>query len=177
MTHSVEQAASKLATVKIERAAVELAFAEAEQICYAKFFVNDCLDHAKEKRRGALAYLRAVEIEAEYFQRKTIADNRDRAVEQAVRQFELEEAALAAKPAPAAAPLMSTPLPPPKANLAGRKAAQAARQARLAAADAADAPKRAANAAEFEKRRIASEERQKKVAEKQAEKAAKGKAQ
>ncbi len=173
LTHSLEQAASKLADVKAERAAVELAYGDAEQICYTKFFVNDCLDKAKEQRRSALAYLRAVEVEAEYYQRKDKADQRDRAVEVAVKQFEAEEARLAAQPA-VVAPVADGPsLPPPKPALAARKAERAVKQARQAAQDAADAPKRAASAAEFEQRKRDAEKRQQRVAERMAERAAK----
>ena len=53
-THSVEQADARLAEVARDRAAVQAEYDAAEQVCNAKFFVNYCLDKAKEKRRVAL---------------------------------------------------------------------------------------------------------------------------
>ncbi|MFS2083058.1 hypothetical protein ACCD01_31530, partial [Telluria sp. Tellsp99] len=52
---SVAQADQQLAAVARERAAIEARFAERERVCYDKFFVNNCLDEAKERRRSALA--------------------------------------------------------------------------------------------------------------------------
>lgn len=171
-TSSVADAQRKLDKVKAERAAVEADYAASEQVCYAKFFVNNCLDTAKEKRRSALALLRAIEVEAELFQRKAAVEQRDREVAQAIREFEAGEARLAAIPPPppvAAEPKASAPRP----ALAGRNAQRASKQTQRAAQAPQDAAERAANVAEFEKRKRESEQRQKKVAAKKAEKAAK----
>lgn len=172
-SRSVADADAKLASVVTERARVEVEFAASEQVCYSKFFVNNCLDKAKEKRRSALVTLSAVEVEAEYYKRKAGVDERDREVATAVRQFEASERARAAVPAPvpreAAEPMPKAP----KASLAARRSARGSAAARRAAADLAEAPRRAASAKAFEERRIASEQRQKRVAEKMAEKKAK----
>lgn len=178
-SRSVDEAARRLAQVATERAAAEAEFAESERICYTKFFVNSCLDDAKEKRRSALAYLRAVEVEAEYFTRKAAVEQRDREVEQAIREFEAGEArAAAAPPAEPAEPAEAQPGSErrpvaPKATLAERRAAQDAKLARRAAQQQADAPKRAASKEEFEQRRQQSLARQRKVEQKKAEQAAK----
>lgn len=77
---SVQQADARLAEAALGRAIVEARFAEREQICYAKFFVNHCLDQAREERRNALAGLRAIEIEASHFKRADAVEQRDLAL-------------------------------------------------------------------------------------------------
>ncbi|HEX8788386.1 MAG TPA: hypothetical protein VF793_19530, partial [Telluria sp.] len=65
---SSAQAEQQLAAVARERTAIEARFVEREKVCYAKFFVNNCLDEAKERHRSALAAQRAIEIQAERYQ-------------------------------------------------------------------------------------------------------------
>ena len=165
---SVAQATRRLEEVKTERAATEADFAASEQVCYAKFFVNNCLDAAKEKRRSKLAVLRAVEVEAEYYKRKAAVDQRDREVAEAIREFEAGEARMAAlpKPVPRVAPERVTPAP--KAVIKERRS----RAAEHAAQAQANAPQRAASAKAFAERKSKAEERQRDVAEKKAEKQA-----
>ena len=167
-TKSVEEAARRLEAVKAARLRIEAEYAASEQICYAKFFVNNCLDAAKEKRRGELAQQNAVEVEAEYFQRKARVDQRDRDVAQAVKEFEASEAVRAAQPAqePRAEPKPVEKAPKP--TLAARKASQEARVAKKAAEDQAEAPKRAAKARELEERKKESEQRQREVDQRKA---------
>ncbi len=164
---SVAQATRRLEEVRAERAAAEAAFAASEQVCYTKFFVNNCLDAAKEKRRSRLAVLRAIEVEAEYFKRKAAVDQRDREVAQAIKDFESGEARMAAQPAPAPRP--EPVAPAPKAAIKERisKADEHAAQQR------AEAPQRAASAKAFAERKQKSEERQREIAVKKAEKAEK----
>lgn len=176
LSHSVEQADHNLAEAAKERAGIEAAYAASEQVCAARFFVNSCLEKAREKRRSALAVVRAVEIEAEYFKRKHSADARDRALaeaqsDEALRAAEratvAEQEAAAAAAARAAAP----PAPPsikPGLTPAQRKAEHEARMKRIAAQEKADAPKRAAKAAAFERRKEEAAKRQREVAEKKA---------
>ncbi|UOD30474.1 hypothetical protein INH39_01610 [Massilia violaceinigra] len=168
-TESLEQAALKLDQVRAQRAATEARYANSEVTCYEKFFVNDCLDEAREYRRVTLAYLNAVEDEAKYFQRKASADTRDAAVAESIRVAEADEARLAANPVPA--PVAAPPKvkkPSTRPSLEARQAAQAAKLANIAAAEKAAVPERAANAAAFEQKRIDSEKRQRKVEEKKA---------
>lgn len=169
---SVAQADQQLAAVARERAAIEARFAERERVCYDKFFVNRCLDEAKERRRTALAAQRAIEVQAERFKRQAIADERDRNVAEAERRFEEQDARMAAEP-PKPAPV-PTPVPPPRKPVAPGRIAE--RDARLRAAqqqEAADAGKRAQNVRDYEARKADSEARQRKVAQRKAEKAAK----
>ena len=76
-THSVTEADARLAGVARQRAAVEAKFSDSERSCYTQFFVNHCLDQAKEKRRAALTSLRAIEVEASHFKRADAVAKRD----------------------------------------------------------------------------------------------------
>jgi colicin import membrane protein len=170
LTHSVEQAARKLEDTRVERAKVEARYAAEEAVCYAKFFVNACLDKAKEQRRGELATLRAVELEAEYFVRKSEADARDRELAVAAKAFAEEEARfLAQPPQPTKAAADAGVRAParPRAPKAAKSAAP------TAAEQQAEAAKRAANVVAYEKRQAELAKRQRRVEEKKAERAAK----
>lgn len=169
---SVAQADQQLAAVARERAAIEARFAERERVCYDKFFVNNCLDEAKERRRSALAAQRAIEVQAERFKRQAVVEERDRNLAEAERRVKEQEARLAEEPPkPAAEP---TPVPPPRKPTVPARMAE--RDARLRAEqkqEAANAAKRAQNVRDYEARKAQSEERQRKVAQRKAEKAAK----
>ncbi|MFJ1469142.1 hypothetical protein [Massilia orientalis] len=169
---SVAQADQQLAAVARERAAIEARFAERERVCYDKFFVNNCLDEAKERRRSALAAQRAIEVQAEHFKRRAVVEERDRNLAEAERRFKEQEARMAAEPPkPAAEP---TPVPAQRKAIAPERMAE--RDARLRAQkqqEAANAGKRAQNVRDYEERKAQSEERQRKVAQRKAEKAAK----
>jgi len=169
---SVAQADQQLAAVARERAAIEARFAERERVCYDKFFVNDCLDEAKERRRNALAAQRAIEVQAERFKRQAVVDARDRNLAEADRRFKEQEARLASEPPKP--PPEPSPVPPPRKPTVPERVAQ--RDARLRAQqqkEAAEAGKRAQNVRDYEARKAQSEERQRKVAQRKAEKAAK----
>lgn len=77
---SVQQADAKLAEAAILRERAESIFAEREQLCYTQFFVNNCLDQAKEDRHAALSGLRPIEIEASRFKRAYAVEQRDLAL-------------------------------------------------------------------------------------------------
>jgi colicin import membrane protein len=170
---SVPQANTKLDQVAAARAAIEATYASSEKVCYTKFFVNNCLDAAKERRRSALAYQAAIEDEAQYYKRKAAVDERDREVAVAIKEFEADEARAAAQPAPAPRAEHKASPAAPKATLAARSAKREEKQARREAREQAEAPKRAAKAKAFEERKLEAEKRQRKVAEKLAQKAAK----
>ena len=163
-SHSVLEADASLAMAVQDKARAEAAFAADEQQCYARFMVNNCLDKAREKRRQALAAVRAIEIEAERFKRQAKADERDRDLARAEADFQAEQARLAAAPPPVRA--MEPPPAPKPAVARNRAAAQAAKLKQLEAQDQAGAAKRAANVQAFEKRKRDSEQRQKEIAEK-----------
>ena len=170
---SSAQASRRLEEVARERAAAEAEYAASEQVCYGKFFVNNCLDAAKEKRRSRLAVLRAVEVEAERYKRQATVDQRDREVAQAIKEFEIGEARMAAQPAPAPRVVPERVAPAPKALLKDRSGEHAAREAERVAHDRAEAPRRAANAKAYEARRLKAEQRKREIEAKLAEKAAK----
>jgi hypothetical protein len=177
-SHSVEQANATLEQVARERAAANDEFAASERVCYSKFFVNNCLDKAKEKRRATLARLRAVEVEAQHFKRADSVARRDADLAERARKDADEQAARAAQPPKPPKVADETPRPPPKAGkVVDREAEHAAKVKRMEAQDAADAGKRAANVAAFERKKAESERRQAEVARKKAESDAKRAAQ
>jgi colicin import membrane protein len=177
--HSVAQADSALAAAAAERAAFEARFIDSERACYQRFFVNACLDDAKETRRVALARVRAVEVEAGRYKRQAEVDERDRAIAAAEKEDQAREAKRvadeAAAPPPAPAPVVA-PQPLQAAAPGDRVARHAAKLRQQAAQDAAGAAKRAENVAAYNKRRADSEQRQRDVAARKADKAAKAKA-
>jgi colicin import membrane protein len=169
---SVAQADQQLAAVARERAAIEAGYAERERVCYSKFFTNNCLDEAKDRRRRALVAQRAIEVQAAHFKRQAVVEQRDRDMAEADKRFQAEEARLAAEP-PKAAPVVA-PLPAPrKPTAAARVAARDARLREAEQKEAAGAAKRAGNVRAYEQRKAESEERQRRVAQRKAEKAAK----
>ena len=171
-TTSVEQADQRVSAVARERTAIEARFVERERECYRKFFVNHCLDEAKERRRTALAAQRAIEIEAEHFKRKAKVDERDHAMAEADAQYRADEAQLAAQPP--APPRQPTEVPPPKpAPVAERIARHNEKLKQEQEHEQADAGKREANVRAYEQRKRESEERQRKVAKRLADKKAK----
>lgn len=156
---SLAEADRKLAGAIAQRSAIEAEFAASEQVCYKKFFVNSCLEKAKEKRREALAVVRSIEVEAELYQRGAKADARDRDLAETQKQFEADAAQRAANPRPER---VEEPAPEPKpiAAQANRAAANAAKLKRIAEKEQAEAGQRAQNAANFEKKRQESERRE-----------------
>lgn len=171
-TTSVEQADARLAAVAAARADIEARYAEREAVCYDKFFVNHCLDEAKERRRVALVAQRNIEIEAERFKRRLKVEERDREIAAAEAEYKAEEARLAAEPPPP--PRETTALPPPKPSPAASRMARRKAEAKEEAARAPEeAARAAANAAAFEERKRKAEQRQKEVAQRVAEREAK----
>ncbi|SFV06991.1 hypothetical protein [Pseudoduganella namucuonensis] len=166
-THSVEQADAKLKEVEQARAAVGAEYAASEEVCNTRFFVNHCLDQAKEKRRAALSGLRAIEVEASRFKRQHAVEQRDRELADRLKKDEEELARRAAAPQPARAEREpAKPAAKPGPTLDQRQAAYEAKVKRQQEKDAAEAGLRAQNVAEFEKKKADSERRQAQVAEK-----------
>jgi len=174
LTHSVEQADAKLAEVAAARAKVSQAYAADEQVCNEKFFVNHCLDQAKEKRRLALSGLRAVEVEANRYKRQAAVDKRDAELADRLKKDEEEEARrVAAPPKPHVEQAGAKPTAKPGLSPEQRQAEHDAKERRRQAQEAADAPKRAENVAAFEKKQAESEQRRARIAERMAERAEK----
>lgn len=168
-THSVEQADAKLKEVEQARAAVTAEYAASEQVCNTRFFVNYCLDQAKEKRRVALSGLRAIEVEANRFKRQHAVEQRDRELAERLKKDDEELARRAAAPQPPRVERdPAKPAAKPGPSLDQRQAAYDAKVKRQQEKDAAEAGKRAQNVAEFDKKKADSERRQAQVAEKKA---------
>lgn len=169
---SVAQADQQLAAVARERAAIEARFAERERVCYDKFFVNRCLDEAKERHRSSLAAQRAIEVQAERFKRQAVVDERDRKLAEADQHYREEEARLAAQPPQPARAAQEAPAPRAP-SVPGRVAARDARLKEAKAKETAEAPDRAKKVRDYESRKAESAERQREVARRKAERAAK----
>lgn len=83
---SVAQASTALAEVTDTRKRVEEDYAAARNACLEIFFMTNCFDRAKERRRTALSVIRKIEVEASAFLRKDKADERDRLVAERQRK-------------------------------------------------------------------------------------------
>ncbi|NBV15720.1 MAG: hypothetical protein EBS11_03985 [Janthinobacterium sp.] len=173
-TLSVEEADAKLKQAAGEREAAENEYAAREQECYSKFFVNNCLDKAKEKRRLTLVRLRAIEAEANHFKRAESVRLRDldlARTQETARLDAEQRAAATPKPVKVVAPEPVAPKPQGK-SVAEREAEYAAKMKKQAADDAAEAPRRAAREAAFARKQAEAVERQKRVAKRLAERQA-----
>ena len=166
---SVEQADAALVKVAKDRDAVEAEFSDSEGECYTKFFVNNCLDKAKEKRRVALAEIRVREVDAEHFKRVDSVAKRDADLAERTRKDEEVAATRAAVPPKAPKEEHAAPKPPTGPRVAEREAQFEAKQTRQAQQDAANAAKRAANVEAFTRKQTESQRRQDIVARKKAE--------
>lgn len=167
-TTSKDDAARKLALVQIERERAEGRFVAGEQQCYTRFFTNMCLDRVREEHRTALANVRAIEIEAQHFQRQTRVEERDAALVASQQQFDVQQARLLVNPPPAAKQEQPAPPARPPARR-DRPAEQAAREQRQRAQEQAGAASREANITAFEARRAASVKRLQDVERKKAD--------
>ncbi|KKO60986.1 hypothetical protein VM94_04756 [Janthinobacterium sp. KBS0711] len=177
-TLSVEEADAKLKQSASEREAAENEFAARELECYDKFFVNNCLDKAKEKRRLILVRLRAVDAEANYFKRAESVRLRDidlARTQESARLDAEQRAAAVPKPVKVVTPEPASPKAQGK-SLAEREAEQAVKVAKQAANDAAEAPRRAAREAQYAKKQADAVARQKRVAQRLAERQAEAQA-
>jgi hypothetical protein len=169
----VEQANAALEQVARDRAATNDEFAASERACYAKFFVNSCLDQAKEKRRAALAAIRAREVEAQHYKRADSVAKRDADLAERARK-DAEEAALRAAQAPKLPKEEhAEPRPASGPRVAEREAQHEAKRKRQEQEDAAKAGQRAANVQAYERKQVESARRQGEVARKMAENAEK----
>ncbi|MES2740541.1 MAG: hypothetical protein V4754_06265 [Pseudomonadota bacterium] len=173
-TTSVAEADARLAEVARLRAVVEAEYADSERHCNSEFFVNHCLEQAKEKRRIALARLRLVEVEASHFKRAESVARRDQSLAEQQRQ----DAQVAAErqanpPKPKIAPSEPAIRKPVGKSVAEREAEHAAKMQGEAAQEAAGAGKRAANVAAFERKQRETAKRQREVVAKQAARAEK----
>lgn len=167
-TVSMAEADAKLKQVSSERDAAESAYAARELVCYDRFFVNNCLDQAKETRRVTLMRLRAIEAEASHFQRAESVRLRDADLartQQDARDELAERTAATSK----AVKVVTPEAKPAGPTLAERQAQHAAELKQQAAQDAAEAPQRAAREANFARKQAEAVKRQERVARRLAE--------
>lgn len=160
---SAEMAERAVAEVGKARARIEAQFEADQRACYEKFFANECIDNAKERRRHALAQVRPIEVEANAFQRRERVAERDKALADRNAKREQEEAqrlkqqqeneSIAAKKTEDMA--RKTAQAEANARNAGPSRRQAEHDAKLReleAQDRADAQKRADNVAAYERK-------------------------
>lgn len=168
LSHTVEQADARLAEVQAARATVDAQYGSAEQVCYSRFFVNHCLEQAREERRLALSGLRAIEVEANRFKRQVAVDKRDQELAERMKKDEEELNRRQAAPPRPHTEHAPAALVKQRQTLEQRQAEHDVRVKRQQEQEAADAGKRADNVVAFERKKVESEQRQAKVAERKA---------
>ena len=187
---SVALADKALSDASARRAEIQARYLRDESPCYERFFVTRCVDAGKERRRIALAEVRAVEVEADYIKRRDTADQRDKAIAERAAQ-DLAEAPQRLKDTQAnekAAAERAAQRTADQAKAAETEKAQArvdpqarqhghdARVTQHQSTEATEQAVRAANVAAFQKKQVDAAEAQRKVAENKAKKAAEAKA-
>jgi hypothetical protein len=75
---SVPQADQVLDIVALARSQIDWRYRQKEQICFDKFFMNRCLQEAKDERRVDLAKVKKSEVAANFFKRKSDVEDMDR---------------------------------------------------------------------------------------------------
>lgn len=173
-TTSVDEADAKLKLAASEREAAESTYSARELECYDRFFVNNCLDKAREQRRVTLVRLRAVEAEANHFKRAESVRLRDLELARTQEDARADlEQRTAATPTPfkVVTPAAQTAAPAGK-SLAQRQAEHDAKLKKEAAQEAADAPRRAAREAAYANKQAEAAKRQARVAKRLADREA-----
>ncbi len=171
--HTTAEADQALMDATRERAAAEARYLESERACYQRFFVNNCIDDAKELQRATLIRVRAIEVEAGRYQREAAVIERDKELAEAAVRAEQDAARRAEQAAktPAPEPVAEAPRAARHAPV-DREAEYAKKLAGNKAKEAAGAKQRAANAAAFKQKQIDAEQHQRDVAARKAERAA-----
>lgn len=180
---TVEQADRALSFAATERDAAEQRYAAEQEKCYTKFFATSCMDEARERRRKALADIRAVEVQANEFKRKERAAERDREAAQRIADSEAKRAdherqLLQKQQNEAAADAgekQVAPEAPREAAVSSdgktdRVIRHEAKVRREQSAQAANAARRAENVAAYERKQKEAEARLKEVENRRAEK-------
>jgi colicin import membrane protein len=175
--HSVAEADRYESNAARDRALAEARFVQSEALCYEKFFVNNCLDEARDVRRATLAPVRAAEVAAARFKREASVQARDRELADAevAYQAKLKQAIIdeAARPQ---APALVEPEPAakvkkPALTIEQRNARHEEREKQAAARDKQRAAQHAERAAAQAEKKKESDERVRRVEEKKAAKA------
>lgn len=177
-----DNADQALADAALERTAVEQRYASEQKECYSRFFATACMEDAKERRRKALAAVRAVEVEANEFKRKARLTERDRALAERLadsdaKRVENEKRAQEAESNPSQKHEHSAPSTPAaqtssrsSMNTSQRIGRQEAKMRRIQAEESAKAAKREENVAAYEKKQREAREHQKAIEKRKADK-------
>jgi colicin import membrane protein len=175
---TVELATQALSDAQARRAMVEETYLRSQNTCFTQFFVTACNDRGKDLRRIALAEVRAVEVEANYINRRDRADQRDKALAERTAQEQAEapqrmldqqarEKAAVLKAADRAKNARSTQETEQRQVGIDRQARQRAfdlKTKQQQASDEAGQVQRATNVSAFEKKQIDAAARQQQVA-------------
>lgn len=163
---SEEHAEQALSETGRERAAIASRFAADERICLDRFFVNSCVEDAKERQRHALAEVRRIEVEANALLRRLRVEERDRALlEKRIEQERKEAGRLkeAAPPADSEAAVGTSGQESihaaPEAEISSRQARHEAKLKRIEEKERAQAQKRADKVASYERKVIEAQKR------------------
>ena len=167
--HTTEEADLALKEATRERAAAEAHYQESERACYQRFFVNNCIDDAKELQRATLVRLRAIEVEAGRYQREAAVNARDQSLAEAALRAE-QDAVKRSEQAATTTPVVPAPEAPRAARHAAvdPEAAYAKKLAANKAKEAAGAKQRAANAAAYQQKQLDAQQHQRDVAARKA---------
>lgn len=186
---TVALAEQALRDAAAQRLDIEEQYRRDEAPCLKRFFVTRCTDAGAERRRIALAEVRAVEVEADYIKRRDRADQRDKAQTERAAQ-DLADAPERAKEAQAhekaaadkavqrasdQAKMIESDKRQAKADPQARQHAHDAKAAQQQGSETAEQGKRAANVAAFEKKQTDAAAAQQGIIEKKAKKAAEAK--
>lgn len=181
---STETADQVLQEAEALRQQVEARFLAEQNRCYDRFFVSHCLENAAERHRLELQLIRPVEIEANVWKRRAKVEQRDRNLEQQRERDQQGERQRAEqqrqREAEAASKIERKAQDGQEVERNSRRhegeaerriAEHAERLKKQQQEEAAKAGERARNTAEYERKRLASEARQREIAERKAEKA------
>lgn len=177
-----DNADQALADAALERTAVEQRYASEQRECYSRFFATACMEDAKERRRKALAEVRAVEVEANEFKRKARLTERDRALaerlagsdakrienEKRMRETESNSSQKQEDSVPSTTAAQTSSHS--SMNTSQRVVRQEAKMRRIRAEESAKAAKRAENVTAYEKKQREAREHQKAVEKRKADK-------
>jgi colicin import membrane protein len=179
---TAELAAQALSDATARRTMIEQDYVRTQGVCFEQFFMTACNDRGKERRRIALAEVRAVEVEANYINRRDRADQRDKALAERTAKEQAEapqrlldlkarEKAAALKAADRARNARSEQETAQRQVGADPQARQRAfdlKAGQQQADDQASEGRRAANVTAFEKKQRDVAARQKQLAERKA---------
>lgn len=184
--NSVEAAEQAQVDVDSARSILATQFAVAQNACYDRFFTNACINSAKEAQRAGMAVLRPIELEAGAFLRQSRVDKRDKALQELriksereaqerliLQQENEKEAARKAEERASREQQRQTEQAARTRVTDDRVQRHEEKLQRLDAEEAGKAQERARNVAAYEEKQKEAAERQKKVAQKKAEKQAK----